>query len=156
MMRATYDPFRELDALRREVDRAFEGYTGPRWVLPFSRYSFLPGRAARAYPLMNIREDADNYHVEALAPGIDPESLQVAVHGDTLTIAGEKKPSDPTIGREHYHRVERAAGRFARELTLPHPVDEVQVTATYRNGVVSLRLPKTADAKPRQISVNIA
>ena len=67
----TWDPFREMEALRREVERAFDDYGN--WRRPFSRYSFLPALGARNYPLINVGEDTDNVYVEGLAPGLDPD-----------------------------------------------------------------------------------
>ncbi len=101
-------PFQEIDALRREIDRAFEEFgleTGPSF-----RVAFLPGRLARGYPLMNLHEDADNLYVEAMAPGVDPDSLNLTVVRNTLTISGEKKRAPGDIKPEAFHREERAGG----------------------------------------------
>lgn len=149
----TWDPFRELDALRREVERAFEDFGGNRW--PTWRSAFLPGAAARAYPLMNVREDKDNVYVEALAPGLDPESLDISVLRDTLRVSGEKSPINADVKPEAYHRNERGAGRFVRTLTLPVEVDGDKVEAAYKNGVLRLTLPKHEKAKPKQIAVAV-
>ena len=79
-----WSPFREMNRLSGEMDRAFDHWNTGTWRLPFSRVSFLPARSARAYPLLNVSEDADAIHVEALAPSIDAESLEVSVKGATL------------------------------------------------------------------------
>lgn len=152
---ATYNPYRDLEMLRHEIDRLFDG--GPaagRWSGPFSRVSFLPGRQARAYPLMNFNEDDNNLYAEALAPGIDPQSLKLSVVGDQLTLAGEKVgPQD--VKSDAWHRNERATGRFTRTVTLPYPVDADKVTADYRDGVLKITLPKAEAARPKQIEVNV-
>jgi HSP20 family protein len=150
----TWDPFRELDALRRELDRKLN-LTNGGWHFPFTRFSFLPGRAARAYPLINLSEDENNYYLEALAPGIDPKSLKVSVVGDQLTISGEKPATGKDVPAEAYHRCERAAGRFVRSLTLPGEIDENKVKAEYQNGMLQITLAKHEQAKPRQISVKV-
>lgn len=147
---AVWDPFRELEALRREVDRAFEQAglgTYPRW-----RLAFLPGRAARQYPLVNMHDDGTNLHVEALAPGVEPDKLEVTVVGTTLTIAGEK-PGLANVPPEKIHRSERAAGRFVRTVELPAEVDPNAVSATYQRGMLLLTLPRAQAARPRRIAV---
>jgi HSP20 family protein len=146
------NPFRELEALRREVDRLFEGVASP----PKARSAFLPGRSARSYPLINIQESADGLTVEALAPGVDPASLEVAIEDGSLVIAGEKPRPAQDVSPEAWHRSERAAGRFLRKIKLAVPVDEENVAAEYRNGVLAVKLHKAEAAKPRRIAVNVA
>jgi HSP20 family protein len=150
-----WNPIEELDALRREVERAFENYGVERWPRPFSRIAFLPGLSARAYPLLNLSEDRDNIYVEALAPGVDPETLDIAVVKDTLRIAGEKKPLSEEVKMEAFHRNERSAGKFARTVTLGTAVDPNKVAADYRNGLLLITLPKAEAAKPKQITVSV-
>lgn len=152
---AYMDNFHELDALRKEMDHIFDSMGGT-WTLPFSRISFLPGRAARNYPLINVNEDKDAYYIEALAPGVDPDSMEVAVAGSTLSIAGEKNMKSADINPEAYHRNERAAGKFVRTIELPNEVDAGKVKADYKNGLILVTLPKSEKAKPKQISVNVA
>ena len=145
--------FKEMEDLRREIDRVFQGFEGGRWP-SFRRLAFLPGRAARQYPLVNLHEDNDNLYVEALAPGVDPEKLDLNVQGTTLTISGEKKPqSDLPV--EDYHRCERSAGRFVRTVELPYQVRDDGTTATYKQGLLLITLPKHESAKPNQISVQV-
>ena len=155
MLTRQWDPFRELAALRNEVDRAFDNVGFGRWSRPFTRYSFLPGVAARAYPLLNIREDKDALYVDALAPGLEPKSLEITVVGDTLRIAGEKQALNPDIKPEAYHRNERSAGRFVRTTTLPAEINADKVKAEYKDGLLSIELPKSEKAKPRQIKVKV-
>lgn len=150
----TWDPFQELEALRRQVERAFEDYRGGR--RRFSRTAFLPGLSARSYPLLNINEDADTVYVEALAPGLAPESLDITVRDNVLRIAGEKPTVNPDVKAEAFHRNERSAGRFVRTLSLPTAVDPAKVKASYANGLLTITLPKTAEAKPRQIEVSVS
>lgn len=149
----TWDPFREMEALRREVERAFEDFGQGRQ--PAWRSAFLPGVSARSYPLMNAAEDKDSVYIEALAPGLDPQSLEVSVQNDTLRIAGEKTPIKADIKPEAYHRAERGAGRFVRTLALPTAIDADKVKAEYKNGLLLLTLPKHEKAKPKQISVAV-
>ena len=153
MTLATWNPFVELDALRREIDRVFGEFgDGNR---PYSRTAFLPGMSARSYPLLNVSEDKDHVYVEALAPGLDPEKLEISVLRDTLRIAGEKSPISGDIKPEAFHRNERSAGKFVRSLTLPTIVNGDKVSAEYKDGLLRITLPKAEEAKPKQISVSI-
>ncbi|MCX6358977.1 MAG: Hsp20/alpha crystallin family protein [Armatimonadetes bacterium] len=149
---ATWYPFRDVDAIRREIDRVFAGLEPGR--SGWARGAFLPGRSARAYPLTNLAEDADNVYVHALAPGIDPEALDITVLRNTLTISGAKLGPEG-VKAEQFHRNERAAGRFVRTVELPVEVQADQVSAAYTDGVLSITLPKAEIAKPRQIQVAV-
>lgn len=151
-----WSPFREMNRLSGEMDRAFDHWNTGTWRLPFSRVSFLPARSARAYPLLNVSEDADAIHVEALAPSIDAESLEVSVKGATLTISGAKNNKAKDVAAENYHRNERAAGRFTRTIELPVEVDADKVKAGYIDGILTIDLPKSEAAKPKQIAVSVS
>jgi HSP20 family protein len=142
----------DLDAVRREMERVFDQYDPVRRALG---RGLLPGAAARLYPLINLAEDKENHYVEALVPGVDPESIEVSVLRDQLRIAGTKTAINSEIKPEAFHRNERGAGTFARTLTLPTEVDGDQVKADYKNGVLLLTLPKHATAKPKQITVSV-
>ena len=143
----------ELEALRREVDRAFQDFEGDRWPRTW-RTAFLPGTAARRYPLVNISEDANNLYLEALAPGVDPKSLDLSVVQGRLSIRGEK-PGLRQVTAEAYHRNERAAGRFHRIIELPVAVAAEKVKADYKDGLLLITLPKSEAAKPKHIPVNL-
>jgi len=148
---AVWDPFLELERLRREFDRA-AGHIG---IAPNPRIAFLPGRGARQYPLVNVHDDGESFHGEALAPGVDPAQLEITVVNNTLTIAGEK-PGVADVAPDRLHRVERAAGRFHRSVELPADVDADRVEAQYRNGLLELTLPRAAAARPRRVTVQSA
>jgi HSP20 family protein len=151
---AEWNSFREVEAIRREIERALEN-VGPR-TAPVFRIAFLPGRAAREYPLINLHEDRDALYVEALAPGIDPASLNLTVVRNTLTLSGEKQRVPGEVKPEAFHRSERAAGKFVRSVELPVEVDEEKVKADYKSGLLVVTLSKAEKAKPRQISVQVA
>jgi HSP20 family protein len=145
----------EMARVRGEIDRILGEGGLSSWTFPFSRISFLPGRASRAYPLINISEDNNNFYIDALAPGLDPETLNVSVTGDQLVISGEKRPLPKNIKSEFIHRNERAAGNFSRSLSLSAGVESDRVQASYVNGVLKIVLPKVEAAKPKQIAVKV-
>ncbi|MGH7769487.1 MAG: Hsp20/alpha crystallin family protein [Candidatus Binatia bacterium] len=153
---ASRDPFDEMEALRRHLDRAFQEFTVENEPYPYSRVAFLPGRAPRRYPLINLNEDKDNIYLEALAPGVDPSAFNVTIVRNKLTLSGEKRRLAGEIKPEAFHRSERASGKFVRSLELPVEVDESKTSAEYKNGILKLTLPKAEKAKPKQINVRVA
>jgi HSP20 family protein len=154
MILTRWNPFRELERMHREMDRLFDGETSDGCCDAFACHPLATARRSRSFPLVNVREDADAYRVEALAPGIDPKALKVSVTGKQLLIEGERTVADADVPSENYSRVERAGGRFVRSLTLPTELDPDAVKADYRNGILSIVLPKAASARPRLIAVN--
>ena len=152
-MATTWNSLHVMEALHRDIERAF-GNAGVANE-PFSRVAFLPGRAARRYPMINLSEDRDYVYVEALAPGVEVESLSLAVIRNVLSIAGEKRRTPDTIPPEAFHRNERAAGKFVRTVDLPVAVDAEQVTAAYQHGLLLVTLAKAAAAKSTQITVTV-
>ena len=146
-----WDPFQDIDSLRREIDRAFDNAgVGP--LRRRGRLAFLPGRAARQYPLVNVYDDGEIFTVEALAPGLDPEKIDLSVLRNTLTISGEKT-GPQGVAPEGWHRMERAAGRFMRTVELPAEVDPDKVSAAYRNGLLIITVPRAATARPRKVAI---
>ncbi len=143
---AGLDLFQELDMLRREFDQVFRGMG--RTPL---HQAFLPGIGTGDYPRINLSEDDDNYYLEALVPGIDPESLDLNLLRGALTLSGERREDDNN-GRT-WHRHERGSGKFMRTIDLPDAVDSARVDAEYRHGVLSITLPKPQSEKPKKISV---
>lgn len=103
-----------------------------------------------AFPL-DVRVEGDDYILTALLPGVKAEELNVQVINDTITIQGEfKKPEDE---KSEYLRSEIPTGRFYRELTLPAPLDTSKVDAHLENGILTLRVPKAEEARPKSIKV---
>lgn len=130
----------EVNRLRDEMDRLFGRWTGRRFPL-----------APTTYPLMNVWEDDENLFVEAELPGMELGDLEIYVHGDQLAVKGDRK--EPGDDKGPWHRRERGHGKFARVLELPLAVDEDKVEAAFKNGVLTITLPKRAEAKPRRIEV---
>jgi HSP20 family protein len=144
-----------MDRLRHEIDRFLGGEAGSRWSFPFSRVSFLPARAPRAYPLVNIYEEDDRYVVEAMAPGLDPETVEITVTQNRLTASGEKRGLPEGVKADLCHRVERAGGRFQRAVNLPGEIDRERIDAEYRNGMLRITVPKAEAARPKKIQVTV-
>lgn len=135
-------PFEELDRMRRDMDRLFEGMAG----------GLLKGAAAGVFPLMNVTEDRDKYYVRAELPGIKGDDLEISITGNNLSISGERKlPAEEEDAR--YHRREREPGRFSRVITLPGEVDAGGVEAHARDGLLTIVLTKAEAARPKQIAV---
>lgn len=135
--------------LGADFDRLFSGLLGD-WpgVLPVRQ------SAGSAFPALNVWEESEALGVEAELPGFAIEDLDIQVKGDELLIAGERKAQ--AAENLTYHRRERGTGAFRRVLTLPVEIDADKVEATLRDGILSLRLPKSAAAKPRKIAVHSA
>lgn len=103
-------------------------------------------------PAADISETAEGYVFTAELPGMKPEAVEIEVKDNALTIKGERASASPKEGERYPYR-ERPAGRFARVFRLPKPVDANGVTATYRDGILSVAVPLRAEAKPRKIQV---
>ncbi len=150
---AEWHPFQDMEALRREIDRTIEEFGFGDAASP--RVAFLPGRGPRRYPLINLLENKDNIYVEALTPGVDPQSITVTVMQNRLTLSGEKSRIAGDVRPEAFHRNERASGKFVRAIDLPVEVHAENIQAEYKNGLLVVTLPKVEKAKPRQITVTV-
>jgi HSP20 family protein len=106
-------------------------------------------------PALNIREGDADYVVEAELPGIDKSTLDITVDEGVLRIAADTNPAAPDSGGDRLLRQERIMGRFARELRLGAGIDEANISAEYRDGIVLLTLPKTAEVQPKKVNVKI-
>ncbi len=132
-MRLTlWDPFREMAAMQRALDSAF-------------------GKARPTYPPVEVTDKDDIIMVKATLPGIDKDTLELTILGDSLTISGEKKP--PMNEGVNYIRHERPNGKFRKLIDLPYSVEQGKISATYTNGILVVTMPKAESAKPRQIAV---
>ena len=134
-------PFEELNRMRQEMDRLFRDYSGG--ADPFF---------SRAFPAVNITEDAENFYVRGELPGIKADDLDVSVVEGGHLIRGERKLATEDK-QANYHRRERESGFFRRMIALPARVDSTKVSAKVKNGVFTITLPKAEEAKPRKISV---
>ncbi len=145
-----WDPFEELREVQRSLDRLFDELVGRR-----------PPRRAQARevavwePAVEVYETDQEVVVRAELPGVDPKDVNVTVQDNTLTIEAEAREEQEERGR-NYLRRELRYGRFVRGLTLPVEVRSDAAKASYRNGVLEVRVPKSERAKPRQVKVEVS
>ncbi|HEV8536688.1 MAG TPA: Hsp20/alpha crystallin family protein [Candidatus Limnocylindria bacterium] len=140
---ARFTSLGDVVSLREAVDRLFED--------SFIRPNTWP-IGQLAVPV-DLWETKDAYHLRADLPGLAPEDIEINATADTLTIAGEIKPSTDVTSAARL-RQERRAGKFTRSFTLPTQIDPTKVEAKFQNGVLELVLPKAENVKPRTIKIN--
>ncbi|MCZ6573785.1 MAG: Hsp20/alpha crystallin family protein [Planctomycetota bacterium] len=121
----------------------------------FNEFFSLGSVADGFHPALDVSETDDAVVVRAEVPGVDPQEIEVSVHGDILELRGEKKQQEEPK-ETGYYRVERSYGSFRRSLKLPAKVDAENVEAKAKDGILTLTLPKREDAKPRRIKVKAA
>jgi HSP20 family protein len=140
-------PFDQLATVRDEMNRLFESTLGDGIQSPdlFGGWT----------PAVDLYEDKDHLIVRAELPGMTKDSIDISLHEGILTLSGERKAEELPEGSEAY-RSERFYGRFQRSFDLPKPVEAERVQASYRDGILTVTLPKTEEAKPRQIQVNVS
>ena len=132
--------WREMDRLQKDINRLYGGPTQNRIL------------KATSFPAINVWAAEDRAKITAEIPGVDNEDLDINVTGDTLTLSGVRKHDDLPEGA-HYHRQERRHGDFNRSIQLPYTVDVNKVKATFKNGVLSVELPRVEAEKPKKITV---
>ena len=141
-----WEPFREFATLQDRINRVFrDSYSGAQDD-SLTTSSFAPA--------VDVYEDEHKVTLKIEVPGIDEKDIDVRVENNTLTVHGERK-IEKEEKEENYRRVERQYGSFTRTFTLPQTVDTENVAATYDKGVLKINLPKKAEAKPKQIKVNV-
>ena len=140
----TLDPINALLNLQRDLDRVFDN--------PLGLDLGLSGRGV--FPAVNVFSDRDGYVVRMEIPGVSPEQINIESHGRTLTLSGKRESAAPQEGS--FHRRERSSGQFSRSLQLPADLDLSRAEASYRQGMLTVRIPKKEEAKPRQITVKAA
>ena len=129
------DPFEELERMLDAFD-------------PGARWSAL-------YPPVNVFDHGDAFVVKGEVPGIEREKIEIDVEDDTLTLRGERAFSEPSRDAA-YHRRERGHGRFRRVIRLPGRVAGDEARAQYRNGVLTITIPKAKEARPRKVAIEAA
>jgi HSP20 family protein len=153
-------PRRPLEGLRQEIDRLFDDFGIGTWRSPF-RSSFFdmdPFRRAKAafsgMPAVDVTETEKGYKVVAELPGMDEKNIEVKVANGMLTIKGEKQEEKEEEKQDYYVR-ERSFGSFERTLPVPDGVDLDKVDASFKNGVLTVVLPKTAEAQKAEKKITV-
>jgi HSP20 family protein len=141
-----WDSFRDLAARQERMNRMFEGFYGPPQE-DLARGSWVPA--------VDIYSNGQHELVlKAELPDMK-EEIELTVEDNTLTIRGERK-LDTEVTQDQFHRIERSYGPFARTFALPPTVDAGRVSAEYKGGVLTVRLPLREEARPKQIKVQVA
>ncbi len=139
-------PFRELTTFREEMDKLWNRFFG-EWP------SKEPSRGEWA-PSLDVSETKDNIVVKAEVPGMDAKDIDISLTNDVLTVKGEKK-QEKEEKEENYHRIERSYGAFSRSIRLPREVQSDKIKANYKNGVLKITLPKSEEAKKKEIKIKV-
>jgi HSP20 family protein len=146
---ARWDPFREISQITDRMNRLLQDTYGSgqtRGEEGLSSVNFIPP--------VDIYEDEHNVTLKLEVPGIEQKDIDVRLENNTLVVRGERK-FEKDQKEENFHRIERRYGSFYRAFTLPTTVDMENVHADYDNGVLTIKLAKKAEAKPKQIKVNV-
>jgi HSP20 family protein len=140
-----WEPFRDLARLQDEMHRMFDDR------LPYQS----GGESVGWTPAADVFEDEEGLSLRFDLAGVDPKDVDIRFENGVLTVKGERK-LDHEEKRENYHRVELAYGTFTRSFSLPGTVDAEKIRAESKNGVLTVFLPKRAEAKPRAIQVKVS
>ncbi len=140
-----WQPFDGNVSLRNAIDRLFEdSFVQPRWgwVAPMSAANLA----------IDMFETKDEVVVKAALPGVKPEQVEVTITGNTLTISGESNEENE-VKEQDYIRKERRYGSFTRSVTLPNGLEADKADATFENGVLTIKVPKSEEVKPKSIKI---
>ena len=141
-----WDPFRNFTAFQDQFNRVFES------TLKANQDNSTLTTWA---PAVDIYETENELVLKADLPDVEEKDIDVRVENNMLTIRGERK-FEQNVKEDNYLRVERTYGTFSRSFSLPNTVNTEAIQATYKNGVLSVQLPKRAESKPKQVKVNVA
>ncbi len=144
---STWAGLGRLTDLRDEIDRLFEA--------PLSELARTTQLLSGWTPPLDMHEDKENVIVQVELPGMKKEDIDISLHDGSLSISGEKR-TEETHKDSDVYRSERFVGRFQRTLTLPVSVAADKVKAQYKDGILTVTMPKTEEAKPKQIDVQVS
>jgi HSP20 family protein len=140
-----YKPFGELASLREEMDKIWNRFFGEWPTMEPFRDEWSPS--------VDVSETKDALLVKAEVPGMDAKDIDISLSNDVLTIKG-KKEQEKEEKEENYHRIERSYGSFTRSIRLPREVQSDKIKASYKNGVLTINLPKSGEGKEIKIKVD--
>jgi len=142
-----WEPFRGVNEIQGEMNRLLDSF--------FGRPATLVAGERMWAPLADMYETKDDLLVTFELPGVREKEVSVSITGDVLTVKGERR-FERDVEDEGFHRLERVYGKFERSMPLPIPVQADKVKATYRDGVLEIRLPKVEEVKPKEIKIEVA
>jgi HSP20 family protein len=154
------DPWRPLESLRREIDQLFDDFGSGTWRSPMRRsfFDMDPLRRAKAaftgMPAVDVTETENGYEVVAELPGMDEKNIEVKVANGILTISGQKREEKEEKKKDYYVR-ERRFGSFERTFPVPDGVDLDRVDASFKKGVLTVTMPKTAEAQKAEKKITV-
>ncbi len=140
-----FEPFAGFGNLRSVLNDLFDENHGRLPTQP---------RISKWYPAVDVLESKDSYLIRAELPGMKKEDIKVEVKDGALVLSGERKSEKPAEGVEYRH-VERVAAKFWRSFSLPETAKQDGIEATYKDGILEVRVPKAEEAKPRQIEISV-
>jgi HSP20 family protein len=114
----------------------------------------FPGFGTGWIPAVDVEETKDEYQIRAEMPGLKKEDVKISLTENVLTIAGEKKLESRT-DKKKYHRLERTYGSFQRSFSLPAPIQPDKITAAFKDGILEVKVPKSEEAKPKEIDIKV-
>jgi HSP20 family protein len=139
-------PFRDFERMRRDMDRLWESF--------FERGGRRAEDEGEWLPSLDVAETKNEIVVKAEVPGLDPKDIDISLSDGLLTIKGEKK-QEREEKEEDYHLVERSYGTFTRSIRLPKEVQRDKINASYKNGVLKVVLPKSEEAKKKEVKIKV-
>ncbi len=141
-----WSPFRDLVNMQRELGRVFDNlFSDTEGNIMVSDWA----------PRVDVMENQDSYTIKAELPGVNKNDVKITLHENVLSIRGEKKQEKEEKDL-NFHRVERSYGSFERQFALPTGVKSEKIDASYRDGILTITLPKVEEAKPREIEVKVS
>jgi HSP20 family protein len=145
---APFNPFHEMERMQRDLDRMFNGWRGlvphPEEAMTITEWS----------PAVDIIEDEREFIVKTELPDVKKDDVKVTVERDTLTVRGERKAEKEEKGKK-YHRIERSYGSFERSFTLPEGTDPTKIRSEYKDGLLTVHLPKSPEAKAKSKAIEV-
>ena len=142
-----WDPFRGLGDIQTEMNRLFDNWAGPQAAAGERMW----------LPAVDVHETKDEFILTLDIPGVTEKDVHISITGDLLTVKGERRfeRDGGEAAGNTYHRVERLYGKFERSVQLPTMVQTDKVKASYRDGVLTVKLPKAEEVKPREIKIDL-
>jgi len=139
-------PFREFERMRREMDRLWDSFFERRPASIEEEGEFLPA--------LDLAETENDLVVKCEVPGLEPKDIDISLSDGMLTVKGEKK-QEREEKKADYHLVERSYGTFIRSIQLPKEVQSDKISASYKNGILKINLPKSEEAKKKEIKIKV-